>query len=309
MAGDFDRVAFTGDVESRTFNALWCGHHTLAGMSPMITASMRLRGFVTASHALPTVAVSSVMTVFAWNIGWRGAPLVLVGLAILVGQLSVGWSNDAFDASNDARAGRREKPTVAGVVSSRALWGAAWAALLASSSMSWIVAGFKGGSIHVFALAMAWLYNVALSRTVWSWLPYALAFGAMPAFLYVGLDGVTGPWWTVAAFALVAVSGHLANAMRDLESDRSHGVDGLVVRLGARRSTLLCWLLLGVATSILVAVATANSAAPWTAALLVVGFLIAVLFGSRSTRPSAMFLALIGVALLDVAALTLSPVL
>ncbi|MBI1351264.1 MAG: hypothetical protein GC156_09105 [Actinomycetales bacterium] len=275
-------------------------------MAQMITSGMRLRGFITASHALPTIAVTSVMTVFAWSIGWRGASLALVALAILVGQLSVGWSNDAFDASNDARAERSEKPTVAGVVSSRALWAAAWAALLVSSVLSWVVAGFTGGSIHVFALSMAWLYNVALSRTVWSWLPYALAFGAMPLFLHMGLDGTTGPWWMVAAFALVAVSGHLANAMRDLESDRSHGVDGLVVRLGARWSTLLCWVLLGVATGILVAVATAN-AAPWTAGLLVVGFLAAVLLGSRSARPSAMFLALVGVAVLDVVALTLSP--
>jgi 4-hydroxybenzoate polyprenyltransferase len=270
---------------------------------------VRLRGFMTAAHALPTLAVSTVMTVFAWKVGWRGAPLALVCLSILVGQLSIGWSNDAFDALGDARAGRREKPTVAGAVSPRALWISAWATLIASSALSWFVAGFVGGSIHVFALSMAWLYNVALSRTVWSWLPYALAFGAMPLFLYVGLNGGPGPWWTVAVFAIVAVSAHLANALTDLESDRAAGIDGLVVRLGAHKATLLCWLLLGVATAILVWVATSSSVAPWTESVLIVGFLGAVLLGSWSRRPSAMFLALLGVAMLDVAALTLSPVL
>jgi len=270
---------------------------------------MRMRGFVTASHALPTLAVTVVMTLFAWNIGWRGGSLALACLAILVGQLSVGWSNDAFDASTDARAGRNEKPTVAGVVSSRALWLAAWTTLLVSSALSWGVAGLVGGSFHVFALAMAWSYNVVLSRTLWSWLPYALAFGAMPLFLYIGLDGSPGPWWTVAVFALVAVSAHLANALPDAESDRAAGVDGLVVRLGPRMSTVLCWLLLGVATGILVLAATVHSAAPWTAGILVVGYLGAVLFGSRSRRSSAMFLALLCVAVLDVAALTISPVL
>ena len=270
---------------------------------------MRLRGLVIASHALPTIAVTTVMTLVAWNIGWRGAPLALVCLAILVGQLSIGWSNDAFDASADARAERQAKPTVAGVVSSRTLWLAAAAALIASSALSWLAAGFIGGSIHIFAVAMGWLYNVALSRTVWSWLPYALAFGAFPLFLYVGLDGEPGPWWTVAVFATVAVSAHLANALPDLESDRSAGVDGLVIRLGERRSTVLCWLLLGAATGVLVAVAATNSAGPWTALVLVVGFVAAVLFGSLSRRPSAMFLALLCVALLDVAALTVSPVL
>ena len=269
----------------------------------------RVRAFITASHAPPTLAVTAVMTLFAWNIGWRGTQLALVCLAVLVGQLSVGWSNDAFDATGDARAGRLEKPTVEGVVSVRALWVAAGVALLASSALSWVVAGLVGGSFHVFALAMAWLYNVALSRTVWSWLPYALAFGVMPQFLFVGLDGDLGPWWTVAVFALVAVSAHLANALKDLDTDRSAGIDGLVVRLGARWSTLLCWLLLGTATGLLVVVATAHSAAPWTATVLIVGFLAAVLFGSRSRRSSAMFLALLGVALLDVGAVTLAPVL
>ncbi len=262
-----------------------------------------------ASHALPTLAVTAVMTLVAWNIGWRGVPLALVCLAVLVGQLSIGWSNDAFDASADARAERHGKPTVAGVVSPRTLWIAAVVALLASSALSWLAAGFVGGTIHVFVIAMGWLYNVALSRTVWSWLPYALAFGAFPLFLYVGLDGEPGPWWTVAVFALVAVSAHLANALPDVESDRSAGVDGLVIRLGERRSTVLCWLLLGVATGTLVVVVITSSAGPWTAIVLVTGFVGAVLFGSLSRRPQAMFLALLAVALLDVAALTLSPVL
>lgn len=278
-------------------------------MAQVIPFATRVRGLVIASHAAPTVAVTAVMTLVAWNIGWQGTQLALVLLAILVGQLSIGWSNDAFDAPTDARAGRTEKPTVTGVVSARTLWVAATVALVASSVLSWYVAGIVGGSIHVFTLAMGWLYNVALSRTVWSWIPYALAFGAMPLFLYVGLDGTPGPWWTVAVFAIVSVSAHLANALPDLDTDRSAGVDGLAIRLGARWSTLLCWLLLGVATGTLVVVATTSSAGPWTAAILVIGFVAAVAFGTISRRRSAMFLALLGVALLDVAVLTLAPVL
>lgn len=268
----------------------------------------RLRGLVTACHVLPTIAVCTVLTVFAWNIGWRGTSLAWVALTVLVGQLSIGWSNDAFDAAADARAGRREKPTVAGLVSARALWVAAWFALVVSSALSWAVAGIIGGSLHVFALAMAWTYNVALSRTVWSWIPYALAFGAMPQFLYFGLNGSPGPWWTAVVFATVAVSAHLANALPDIESDRSAGIDGLVLRIGAGRATWLCWILLGTATGILVVVTT-QSAAAWTSAVLVMGFVGAVLYGSLSRRSSAMFLALLAVALLDVVAITLAPVL
>jgi 4-hydroxybenzoate polyprenyltransferase len=264
-----------------------------------------LRGYVQAAHAAPTVVVTLIMTVFAWSIGWRGVSLVLVLMAVLVGQLSVGWSNDAFDAALDRRAGRRDKPTVAGAVAPRDLWVAAWIALAASCLLSWVAAGPVGGSFHVLFLAMAWTYNVALSRTVWSWLPYAVAFGAMPAFLYVGLDGTAPPWWTVAVFAIIATSAHLANALPDLESDRETGLGGLAVRLGRRRSTLLCWLLLAGGTGILVAVTW--TASPWTSAVLVAGFAGALLLGSL--RPAAMFSALLGVVVLDVIALIASPAL
>jgi 4-hydroxybenzoate polyprenyltransferase len=264
-----------------------------------------LRGYVMAAHAGPTVVVTLVMTVFAWSIGWRDAPLALVLLAVLVGQLSVGWSNDAFDAALDRAAGRGGKPTVAGAVAPRGLWRAAWVALVVACVLSWWAAGPVGGSFHVFFLAMAWLYNVALSRTAWSWLPYALAFGAMPAFLYLGLDGSVPPWWTVAVFAIVATSAHLANALPDLESDRETGLGGLAVRLGRRRATVLCWLLLALGTGILVAVTWASS--PVTSAVLVAGFAGALVLGS--IRPTAMFRALLGVVVLDVVALIASPVL
>ena len=265
----------------------------------------RVRAYVTASHAAPTLVVTLIMTVFAWSIGWRGTGLALVLAAVLVGQLSVGWSNDATDAPLDSRADRREKPTVTGAVAPRSLWAAAGIALVVACLLSWIAAGPVGGSFHVFFLAMAWAYNLALSRTVWSWRPYALAFGAMPAFLYVGLDGSAPPWWTVAAFAIVATSAHLANALPDLESDRETGLGGLAVRLGRRRSTVLCWLLLALGTGILVAVTWTSS--PWTSAVLVGGFAGALVLGS--IRPAAMFLALLGVVVLDVVALISSPAL
>ncbi len=263
----------------------------------------RLRGFVTAAHALPTLAVSLVITAFAWSLGWSGWPLATVFAAIFLGQLSVGWSNDAFDAALDARVGRASKPTVAQAVSPRALWISATTALAAACVLSWAVAGWLGGSFHVFAILMAWLYNVRLSRTAWSWLPYALAFGAMPAFLSLGLDGEPPTPWSVAVFAIVGVSAHLANALPDVESDRAAGVGGLVVRLGARRSIVLCWVLLAVGSGIL-AVVTAE-VSRWLALLVIVVFLAALVLGSRSQRRAAMFQAIVAMVAVDVAVLVI----
>jgi len=260
-----------------------------------------LEGFVRAAHPLPTIAVSLVITTFAWSLGWAGWPLVTVFTAILIGQLSVGWSNDAFDASLDARAGRTGKPTVALNVSARALWIAAVSALLIAILLSWAVAGWLGGSFHVFAILMAWLYNIRLSRTAWSWLPYALAFGAMPAFLSFGINDEPPALWSVAVFAIMGVSAHLANALPDADSDAAAGVGGLVVRLGNRRSVLLCWLLLALGSGILVVVSFAAST--WLALLVAVAFVIAVIPGSRSNHRAAMFYALIAMVAVDVAVL------
>lgn len=260
-------------------------------------------GFIKASHPLPTVAVSLVISAFGWSLGWTGLPLLAVFMTILVGQLSVGWSNDAHDASLDARTERTSKPTVAQDVSARALWIAAFTALLAAILLSWAVAGWLGGSFHVFAILMAWLYNIRLSRTAWSWLPYALAFGAMPAFLSFGLNDEPPTLWSVAVFAIIGVSAHLANAIPDAETDAAAGVGGLVIQLGNRRSVFLCWLLLALGSGILVAVSLAAN--PWLALLICVAFVFAVVIGSRLHHRKAMFYALIAMVVIDVAALVI----
>jgi 4-hydroxybenzoate polyprenyltransferase len=154
---------------------------------------------------------------------------------------------------------------------------------------------------------MAWLYNLRLSRTAWSWLPYAVAFAAAPPFLTLGLDDRWPPLWMIAAFALIAVSAHLANALPDLAADRDAGLGGLAVHLGERASTRLCWLLLTLGTGVVAAAMAERS-------LLVSAALIAVLVGAalvgrqRAGRATA-FNALLAVVALDVIAIAILPVL
>jgi len=263
----------------------------------------RLKALAKACHPLPTVTVSLVITAYAWSLGWSGWSLAAVFVTFFVGQLSVGWSNDAHDSNLDAKVGRAGKPTVAQEVSAQALWLAAVAALSISIALSWLVAGWAGGSFHVFALLMAWLYNIRLSRTVWSWLPYALAFGSVPAFLTYGFNDEPPTLWSVAMFAIIGVSAHLANAMPDAESDASADMGGAVVSLGTRRSLLLCWLLLAVGSGILIVVSIRANA--WLAALVTTAFFLAVIVGSRSRQRAAMFHAVIAVVVVNVAALVI----
>ena len=251
-----------------------------------------------ASHRGPTAAVTLVMVGCGWSLGWRDWPLAFMGATVLVGQLSVGWSNDAFDADLDRRGARTEKPTVTTRVQPTLLWFLAVIALVVSSAASWAVAGLIGGTFHVFALLMAWAYNVRLSRTNWSWAPYALAFGCAPAFLSLGLDGQAPSPWSVVVFAIIGVSAHLANALPDIESDEAAGVGGVAIHLGARRTVQLLWLLLAAGSAMLAVVTSNQSLLPTVA--IVAAFCGFLCFGVFSGRRSAMFHAVMAAVSFDV---------
>lgn len=258
-------------------------------------------GFVKASHAAPTIAVTIVFTLFAWTLGWRSWALVGVLVTVFIGQLSVGWSNDAFDAPTDRRGNREDKPTLAYGIAPRALWISALVALIASSALSWIVAGAIGGTFHVFALAMAWLYNTVLSRTWWSWLPYALAFGVVPAFLCYGFNGQAPKVWMVAMFAIVGVSAHIANALPDIDADKAAGSQGFVISLGSKKATRLCWALLVAGTMILAVVSSRSSY--WFPIFLASTVICAGLYSWKSKSRTAIFSSILTVVIIEVVAL------
>jgi 4-hydroxybenzoate polyprenyltransferase len=171
--------------------------------------------------------------------------------SVVLGQLSVGWSNDAHDAADDEAAGRNNKPVVRGLVSERTLWVAAWAALLTSSVLSFVLLGAVAGGWHMAAVVAAWAYNLGLKDTLFSAVPYALAFAALPVVASTVANpdsGVSGA--LVAVSTLVGVAAHLANTAPDVDSDVAVGRGGLAVRLGSAWSRALAVLLLAIAAVI-----------------------------------------------------------
>ncbi|MGG5258621.1 UbiA family prenyltransferase [Phycicoccus avicenniae] len=233
---------------------------------------------VRACHPLPTAAV----TAFAVALGAGRADLpvstlITVGLAVLTGQLSIGWSNDAVDAEVDRVAARREKPVVVGAVSPRALWvGAALAA--AVCIVASLAVGLLAGSLHLVGVAAGWAYNTRLKRTVLSPLPYAVAFGLLPAFVLLAGPTPTRPGVDLLlAAALLGTAAHLANAAPDVDTDRAVGIDGLPQRLGARRSLRLVPVLVAAAALVLVVGPSRPGAVG--VALLAAGGLVALATG------------------------------
>ena len=56
---------------------------------------VRLRALLIASHPGPSLAITAMATVLAAEAAPHGLGPVLTAPAMLAGQLSVGWSNDA----------------------------------------------------------------------------------------------------------------------------------------------------------------------------------------------------------------------
>ncbi len=211
-----------------------------------------LRALAAACHPAPSVAVTGLAVLLALSAGASAGTAALVGLAVLVGQLSIGWANDWLDADRDRAAGRADKPVAARRIGRRSVRAAALVALVAVVPTS-LALGSAAAAAHVVAVASAWSYDLRLKSTVWSWVPFALSFGLLPDVVTLALPArQAAPWWLVGAGALLGVGAHLVNVLPDLEDDRATGVRGLPHRLGRQLSAVSAAVLLVAATALTV---------------------------------------------------------
>jgi 4-hydroxybenzoate polyprenyltransferase len=163
----------------------------------------------------------------------------LLAAAVLVGQLSVGWSNDAIDAPLDIAANRADKPIATGAISRQAVVWAAGVGLAADIPLS-LCLGWRPGLWHLLAVAAAWSYNLGVKRTIASPLPYAIAFGLVPVVVAALLPGSPAPVDTlVIAGSSAGVAAHFANTVDDADADALTGVRGLPQRVGPGPSTAI----------------------------------------------------------------------
>ncbi|MEU2241115.1 UbiA family prenyltransferase [Streptomyces sp. NPDC018338] len=211
----------------------------------------------------PTLAVTAFVTALAAASGRGPGGVVAVGAAVLAGQLSIGWCNDAVDAGRDTVSGRRDKPIATGDLRPRTAAVAAVVALVACVPLS-LLSGLAAAAVHLTGVvAGGWAYNLVLKRTPVSPLPYAVGFASLPVFVTLGPPTHAWPaWWAVVTSALLGVGAHWVNALPDIADDLATGVRGLPQRLGpvaCRRLALV---------TMLVAVAVVTVCPPGTAGAL-----------------------------------------
>jgi 4-hydroxybenzoate polyprenyltransferase len=196
------------------------------------------------SHPGPSVAVTIITVGLGFSAGLDPLRLVLLGTAMLAGQLSVGLSNDWIDADRDAAVGRTDKPIVLGLIGQAAVRNAALvcAALMVMLALP---LGWATELVLGIAVGAAWLYNAWLKKSVFSIVPYLFGFGALPAIATFSRPTPAAPaLWALGVGALLGAAGHFANTLPDLDGDAATGVRGLPQVLGRRWSSALTYLVL-----------------------------------------------------------------
>jgi heme o synthase len=237
-----------------------------------------------ACHFQPTVAVTAFVVALAIVAG-RGWGAVSGGIAVLAGQLTVGWSNDYLDRDRDRLACRADKPIVAGQIAASVVRRSAFAAATVCVPLSFL-SGWRAAVVHLAAVASALAYNLWLKATVLSVVPYLISFGLLPAFVSLGARLRHWPSsWVMVAAAILGGGAHFVNTLPDLQADAVAGMRGLPHRLGATGSLRVGVALFASATG-LVAV-NGHALGGLGAALVVanIGAIVGVVVSTTIDRP------------------------
>jgi 4-hydroxybenzoate polyprenyltransferase len=151
-------------------------------------------------------------------------------------QVSIGALNDLVDAARDALT-KPGKPIPRGA----ATRGEARLVVAGGLGLAVVLLLPSGAPALVVLAACAacgYAYDLWLSRTAFSWLPLAIALPLVPVFAWLGATGHVGlaVVLLVPAGVLAGAGLALANALADVERDRSTGAATAVVRLGGARA-------------------------------------------------------------------------
>ena len=204
------------------------------------------------THPLPSLSVASFAVLFGVSTGLPPDRLVLVGLAVLAQQFSVGLSNDWLDAGRDSAVNRTDKPVAQGMVSLPMVRTASLVSAIISLALA-LTLGMPTGLWMIPMLVIGWVYNLGLKSNGFSVVPYIVGFGILPVFVTLAdKEPSLPPAWVILVAALFGIAAHFANSLPDLLEDKQTGMNALPHILGQRFSAIVIALSAGIASLILV---------------------------------------------------------
>jgi len=266
-----------------------------------------LKNLALSSHPGPGVAVSIVAVVLGFGLGLEPWRLVLLGLAFLANQTSVGLSNDWIDADRDRAVGRTDKPVALGLVSKNMVRNTAVATALLAIALT-VPLGLWAALAHAVFIASAWLYNAGLKSTALSVVPYIVSFGLLPMIVTLSRSepAIAAPW-ALGLGALLGVAAHVANVLPDLDDDQNTGVSGLPHRLGrVGAGALICVALVGGAVLAFFGPSGQTTPLQWVGLVLTVLLAAAIAVLLRRPPTRLLFQLIIAAALVNVVLLAFS---
>ncbi|WP_083396198.1 UbiA family prenyltransferase [Frigoribacterium sp. MCBA15_019] len=203
------------------------------------------------THPGPTLVVTLLAVVLGASSGLPLGRLVVLALAVLLGQASIGFANDWLDAGRDRAVGRTDKPVAQGRVSVSAVRTAAVVCGVLMLVPSYAL-GPAAGTAHLVLVASGWAYDLGLKRTPVSVVPFVVSFGLLPAVATLAAAPPAPPAaWAVAVGAVFGVAIHFTNVLPDLDDDARTGIAGLPHRLGRTVSGITAFAALAVAAVLL----------------------------------------------------------
>jgi 4-hydroxybenzoate polyprenyltransferase len=212
----------------------------------------KVNGLRLAAHFGPTVIVTTISLVLSFfYTSWQDAIRIAFGVAL--GQLVVGWSNDLYDYADDLSHQRLNKPLVKGTIT-REFLARCVMIMVPLSFLANLLGplGVNGGLVYMFGIACGVAYNFYFKFNIFSPLPFALAFAALPSCIVIAQEQ-TPPVWMWLGGALFGVAAHFVNVLKDIDQDQISGIGGLPQRLGMRNSIISAAALIALGVIVLIA--------------------------------------------------------
>jgi 4-hydroxybenzoate polyprenyltransferase len=200
-----------------------------------------------AAHPFQGLAIAAG-TAFAAALAGRSLREVgVVFAAVLLGRLTYGWLNDVADRHRDIAVDRQDKPLAREWLDPGSLTFATAVAVCLLVPVS-ITTGIVSGIVHLLSVVAMWTYNSRVKTTPLSWVPWAVSFGLLPAYLSYGgwggdYEGVPPTWQMTVLAAALGVCVHFLDALPDLVVDNRNKLRSLplvvALRTGAPRLLFL----------------------------------------------------------------------
>ena len=216
------------------------------------------RLYVLAAHPLQALLTAVGVAAAAALIERPAREIAVVFLTVVVGQTILGWHNDIVDRHRDARhleAGRAShKPIADGRLAVGNVWFALICAVLLVVPLS-VSTGVTAGSCYLLSVAVGLVGHLVLRRGIYSWIPWAIAYALLPAYVAFGgwggnAEGESPQVLMTLLAAALGVGVHTLRALFGLVADHEDGWTywplRLSLRLGATKMLLVITVYLAV---------------------------------------------------------------